>query len=54
MNDVHRSRAKADRAFYWPCRRAADYLSEKLGRPISVGSLHRYASEESGPPEVWP
>jgi hypothetical protein len=38
-----------------PCERyrtrqdAAAYLSEKLGRTITVGALHRHASDETGP-----
>jgi hypothetical protein len=28
---------------------AAAYLSKKLGRTVTVGSLHRHASEATGP-----
>ena len=38
MNDAYMTRASA-----------VAYLSDKLGRTVTVGSLHRHASEASGP-----
>jgi hypothetical protein len=40
------------RAGYLTRKGAAGYLTEKLGRPITVGSLHRHASDGTGPPYV--
>lgn len=31
---------------------AADYLSAKLGRKVTVGALHRHASDGTGPEYV--
>jgi hypothetical protein len=37
------------RARYLTRKGAANHLTEKLGRLITVGSLHRHASEGTGP-----
>jgi hypothetical protein len=39
-------------AGYLTRKGAAGYLSKKLGRKVTVSSLHRHASEGTGPPYV--
>jgi hypothetical protein len=39
-------------ASYLTRKGAAGYVTKKLGRPVTVGSLHRHASEGTGPPYV--
>jgi hypothetical protein len=41
---------EADDLDFLPRDRAAEYLSKRLGRPVSPGSMGRWASEGRGPP----
>jgi hypothetical protein len=39
----------SDRENFMPRDKAAEYLSERLGRPVSAGAMKKWASEGRGP-----
>jgi hypothetical protein len=49
---MNRTHSDEDSAGYLTRKGAAGYLSKKLGRKVTVSSLHRHASEGTGPPYV--
>jgi hypothetical protein len=49
---MSRTHSDEDSDGYLTRKGAASYLTKKLGRPVTVGSLHRHASEGTGPPYV--